>query len=137
LIYNGLDRDTFFEKCTGKNNLLFLVKGEEGNEFGGYMSSNLLKNTNDELIIKDDNAFIFNLEKKKKFKIIKPENAISIYDDYLICFGGNCELGNDLYIDVDDTGMNTTDCYGDKEYETINGKENFSITEFKVYHLKL
>ena len=136
MIYNGLDRDTFFEKCAGKNNLLFLVKGEEGNEFGGYMSSKLLKNTNDELIIKDDNAFIFNLEKKKKFKVIKPEKAISIYDDYLICFGEDLE-GNDLFIDADETGMNTTDCYGDKKYETTNGKKYFSITEFKVYHLKL
>ena len=137
LIYNGFDRKTFLEKCTEKNNLLFLAKDEEGNEFGGYMSSKLLKNTKNELIIKDDNAFIFNLKKKKKFKVIKPENAVNIYDDYLICFGGDCEFGNDLYINLNETGMNTTDCYGDTKYETTNGKSLFSITEFKVYHLKI
>ena len=67
LIYNGFDRETFFEKCGGMNNLLFLVKDEEGNEFGGYMSSKLLKNNL--LIIKDNNSFIFNLQKKKIFNM--------------------------------------------------------------------
>ena len=134
LIYNGFDRETFFEKCGGMNNLLFLVKDEEGNEFGGYMSSKLLKNNL--LIIKDNNSFIFNLQKKKIFRVINPENAIAIKKRYLICFGSNGKE-NDFYIyDKKSGGMNISENYGDKEYETTNGRKQFSISEFKVYHLE-
>ena len=141
LIYNdGLDRNTFFEKCAGKNNLLLLVKDDKGNEFGGYMSSKLLKNEkNKELTIKDKNAFIFNLQNKKVFKVIKEDNAINIKDNYLICFGEN-NKGNDFFIRDDKnsflrSGMNRTDSYGDKDHETTNGQSQFSISEFKVYNL--
>ena len=138
MIYKGFDRDIFFEKCAGKNNLLFLVKDKEGNEFGGFMSSKLEKKVNDFLIIKDNNAFIFNVKNKKKFKVIKPENAISIQIGYLIAFGGSYSLGNDLYLESNSTGgMNRKDHYGDIKYETSNGNNQFYISEFKVYHLNL
>jgi len=138
LIYKGFDRNIFFEKCAGKNNLLFLLKDKEGNEFGGFMSTKLEKNINDNLIIKDNNAFIFNVKNKKKFKVIKPENAISIQIGYLIAFGGSLYSGNDLYIRFNSSGgMNRKDNYGDIKYETSNGKSNFCISEFKVYHLNL
>ena len=102
------------------------------------MSSKLEKNVNDILIIKDNNAFIFNVKNKKKLKVIKPENAISTQIGYLIAFGGSLFIGNDLYIRCNSTGgMNTKDHYGDKKYETSNGNTEFCISEFKVYHLNL
>lgn len=135
----GFDRNIFFEKCAGKNNLLFLVKDEKGDEFGGYMSSKLEKNIyDDELIIKDNNAFIFNIKNKKKFKVVKPELAINIRNNYLIAFGGNCQLGNDFYIfPRKNGGMNRTEHYEDKKYETTNCKKVFQISEFKVYYINL
>ena len=66
LIYNGKDRNNFFANCAGKKNLLFLVKDTKGNKFGGYMSSTLVKS--DDLIIKDENSFIFSVQKKKNLK---------------------------------------------------------------------
>ena len=103
------------------------------------MSSKLAKNEIfSELIIKDKNAFIFNIQKKKKFNIIKEDNAVNIQTGYLISFGGSSNLGNDLYIHDSKTGgMNRNDYYGDKEYETSNGQSRFSISEFKVYLLSL
>ena len=83
----------------------------------------------------NNNSFIFNLQKKKIFRVINPENAIAIKKRYLICFGSNGKE-NDFYIyDKKSGGMNISDNYGDKEYETTNGRKQFSISEFKVYHL--
>jgi hypothetical protein len=137
LIYNGLNRNNFFQNCEGKNNLLFLFKDKKGNEFGGYMSSKLLKNEkNKELIFEDKNSFIFNLQNKKKFMIIKENEAINIKDDYLISFGGNFMLGNDLYIKENKCGgMNRKDYYGDNYHETTNGQSYFDLSELKVYQL--
>ena len=139
LVYNGFDRNEFFDKCSGKNNLLFLVKDINGNEFGGYMSSTFIKNEiNKELIIKDKNAFIFNIQKKMKFHVIKADNAINIKNAYLISFGGSLDIGNDLYIYKNKNGgMNTTDYYGDKKYETSNGRRKFEMSEFRVYHINI
>ena len=140
LVYNGFDRNEFFDKCSGKNNLLFLVKDINGNEFGGYMSSTFIKNENNkELIIKDKNAFIFNIQKKKKFHVIKPDKAINLTNSYFICFGGSSlDEGNDLYIYEDKIGgMNTTDYYGDRNYETSNGRTKFKLSEFRVYHINI
>jgi len=102
------------------------------------MSSKLLKNEfNKEIIIKDKYAFIFNLQNKKKFKVIKEDNAINIRNRYMISFGGSFDLGNDLYItEYKDGGMNRKDFYGDKNYDTTNRQAIFFISEFKVYQIR-
>jgi len=102
------------------------------------MSSKLLKNEfNKEIIIKDKYAFIFNLQNKKKFKVIKEDNAINIRNGYMISFGGSFDLGNDLYItEYKDGGMNRKDFYGDKNYDTTNRQAIFFISEFKVYQIR-
>ena len=62
LLYSGFNREEFFKIYEGKNNLLFLVNDERGEEYGGYISSKLIKNNKgEEIYIKDDNSFIFNL----------------------------------------------------------------------------
>ena len=142
LLYNGLDREEFFEKCNGKDNLLFLINGERGMKYGGYMSSKLIKNKKGKSInIRDEKSFIFNLDTLKKFKVIKPEQAIEIRDGYLICFGGNAS-GNDFYIYDNKTfisrgtaGMNSTDSYGDKNYEITIGKGCYKVNDIKIYQL--
>ena len=65
LVFKGFDRKEFFESCNGKNNLLFLVKDNNNNKFGGFMSSKLIENKGNDINIKDENAFIFSLQKKK------------------------------------------------------------------------
>ena len=137
LIHEGLDKNEFFMNCRGKNNLLFLVKDDNGDEFGGFMSVKFINHNDEgEKILRDSNAFIFNLGKKIKFKVIKEDYAINILDGYLICFGGSSKLGNDFYICDDDTGgMNRIENYGDKRRETINYQNIFNISELKVYHL--
>ena len=96
------------------------------------MSSTLVKN--DDLNIKDENSFIFSVQNKKKFKVLNPSKAIYVSCMYLICFGGDSS-NNDLYIGIADGGMNTTDTYSDKSYETTNGNSSFTIDEFKAFEL--
>ena len=143
LLYNGFDREEFFKKCNGKNNLLFLINDKRGIKCGGFMSSKLIKNeTGKNLSIRDEKSFIFNLDSLKKFKVIKPEQAIEIKEGYLICFGGNYK-GNDFFIydnsiiaaNPRKAGMNATNSYGDKNYETTNGSKNYEINDIKIYQL--
>ena len=144
LLYNGLDREKFFNKCNGKSNLLFLINDERGMKYGGYMPSKLMKNEKGKcLSIKDENSFIFNLDSFKKFKVINPEKAIEILNGYLICFGGKYnDKGNDFFIRdnknaccTGHAGSSVTDSYGDQNYETTRGNGNFKINNIKIYQL--
>ena len=135
LIYRGIDRNNFFSHCTGKKNLLFLVEDKKGNKFGGYMSSTLINNKNAN--IEDKNAFIFSIQKRKKFKVKNTSKAIYITDGYFICFGGDSG-GNDLYIGYNNGkngGMNKKDTYNDMNYDITNNQNTFQIEDFKVYEL--
>ena len=136
LLYNGFDREEFFKECNGKDNLLFLINDERGMKYGGYMSSKLVKNEkNKHINIRDEKSFIFNVDTLKRFMVIKPEKAIYIRDKYLICFGGGGG-GNDFYIRSNNKcGMNTTDSYGDKNYDIMKGNTVRIIKELKIYQL--
>ena len=141
LLYSGLDREEFFEKCQGKNNLLFLVNDERGEKYGGFMSSKLIKNKKGECaIIKDEKSFLFNLDKTKKFKVIKPKQALVVNEDYIICFGGE-KGSNDFYIRDNKAFYSKTvgnykvDSYGDKNYETTNGQGDYKIIKLKIYQI--
>ena len=147
LLYSGFDREEFFEKCNGKDNLLFLIHDERGKKYGGYMSSKLIKNEKEDekgVIIRDEKSFLFNLDLSKKFTVIKPEQAIIVRDDYLICFGGNFS-GSDFFIfdnkakkfygEKEKAGSYNTDSYGDYNYETTGGKGRCKMNELKIYQL--
>ena len=137
LLYNGFDREEFFKKCNGKDNLLFLINDKEGKKYGGYMSSRFIKNEKFKCVnIRDEKSFLFNLDTLKKFMVIKPEKAIEIRDGYFICFGGDMENGNDLYINNGKyVGRNKMDSYGDVKYEITNGCQFPRIIELKIYQL--
>ena len=88
------------------------------------------------MVISDSNNFIFSLDKKKKYKIKNPENAIQTYGIYFT-FGG----GPDIYISnkccsndyncVENSGTyNTTE-----SYELNFGKRNFVVSSYEVYQI--
>ena len=143
LLYNGLDREEFFKKCNGKDNLLFLIEDERGMKYGGYMSSKLIKNEKGNIInIRDEKSFIFNLDTLKKLKVQKSEQAIIIRDNYIICFGKDIDDNNDLYIrdnksyyNAEYVGSGYTNSYEDKNHEITKGFNEYKISEIKIYQL--
>ena len=143
MLYSGFDREEFFKKCNGKNNLLFLANDyERGEKFGGFMSSKLIKNEEGKCrIIRDEKSFIFNLNSLKKFKVIEPEKAIVIQKGYIICFGGE-EESNDFYIydnkdifDPESATNNKNDSYEDINNETTNSNDICKINELKIFQI--
>ena len=77
LIDSNKDGDSInviYEKIKNKKPTLVIIMTTDGIKFGGYTTQKWKKGT----IIKDDNAFVFSLDKKKKYKIRDPEKAIYI-----------------------------------------------------------
>lgn len=89
---DGKSASAFHAKCDGKYPTLTIIQSENGCIFGGFTflawdsSSGYKKN--------DTAAFVFSLDKKKKFDCTNQEYVISCGPRALSVFGG----GSDIYI---------------------------------------
>ena len=125
---------TFYNKCGGKSPTIVFVKTTKGFRFGGY-STIPWKDQNGNYS-SDKNNFIFSLNKKKKYQILKPENAIDTTSSYF-AFGG----GSDFYIENNCTSKNNNyvnNCgtYDTTEtYELNGGERNFTVSSYEVYQI--
>ena len=131
---DGDSTQTFYNKCSNKFPTVVFVKTTKGRRFGGYCSIGW-ENTKGNRK-KDINNFIFLLDKKKKYKIKKPEYGIQTSSDYF-GFGG----GNDFLIYNNCTSKNNNYNNNSGTYETtetyeLNGEYNFTVSSYEVYQIE-
>ena len=127
---------TFYSKVSNKSPTLILVKTNAGFKFGGY-TTNTWTNTNG--YKKDELAFLFSIDKKKKYQINKDKinNAILTYSNRF-AFGG----GNDFCVFDQIKTNNSHYCnfphsyLGGDKYELTGGQYNYLISECEVYHVE-
>jgi len=123
----------FYEKCQKKSPTMVFVKTTENLRFGGYTSVNWPENNYN----KDSKSFLFSLDKKQKYKIKQKEKAIYYSKDFCFSFGGGC----DLYIKNKCTSKNDNQVGNasydlPSEYELNNGKKNFKVLSYEIYHIQ-
>ena len=127
--------DTFYSKCSGKYPTIVLVQTIKNRRFGGYSSIPWINQNGG--FSSDKNNFIFSLDKKEKYKIIKPENAIETSSIYF-AFGG----GSDLYVynnckSSQYNYVNGSGTYDKIEnYELNGGERNFTVSRYEVYQIE-
>ena len=130
----------FHKLCDGLSPILLLIKTNHNVRFGGYTET-FFEGTNDYLGKKDDNAFIFSLDKRKYYEIEKGENAILCYINYGPVFYGknysNIFL-KEPFFKKKGTVAPKGDRYKTKEdYEINLGKQYFKPIQIEVFHIKL
>ena len=85
LMNSNIDGDstkTFMDKCNGKCPTLAVIKTTNGYVFGGYTTQMWKEGK-----VKDNNAFVFSIDKKRKYNIKQPEHAIGLDMNYYWIFG--------------------------------------------------
>ena len=126
---------TFFSKVLNKSPTLVLVKSAIGNKFGGFTNE---KWENNSTYKKDENAFLFSINKKKKYSINNKDCAI-------YCSSNNFAFGNghDLCIyDKCKTAYDNNYSYfpfaytGDEKNALTCGEYNFFVNECEVFHVE-
>ena len=130
----------FHKLCDGLSPILLLIKTTHNVRFGGYTET-FFEGTNDYLGKKDDNAFIFSLDKRKYYQIEKGENAILCYINYGPVFYGN-NFSNiflkEPFFKKKGSVAPKGDRYKTKEdYEINLGKQYFKPIQIEVFHIKL
>ena len=136
LLNSNIDGDstsTFMDKCSGKCPTLSVIKTTKGNIFGGY-TTQLWKQGK----VQDRNAFVFSIDKKKKYNIKNPEYAIGFENNYFWMFGysyntivcrNNCTKTNDNYVSNKSYDI-------PEQYELNEGERNFIVKSFEIYYIE-
>ena len=125
----------FHEKCDGADNTLVLIESTNGKRFGGFTSCSWEGNSIEK---KDEDAFVFSLDKKEIYDVLPDEDAIGCYPKYGPVFLG-CQIR--VYDEFFQNGGTTFEKgvnYDTKEdFELSGGLKTFQIKEIEVYSVEL
>ena len=126
---------TFAEKVSGKYPTLVLVQTKSGFKFGGYTSVewNMTGNYNYK---KDESAFIFSIDKKKKYKLKDSSSAIC-GDPKHFAFGGGHDISiYDKCTTIKSKDYSSNHSYEMKEkYELTGGESSYYVQDLEVYQI--
>ena len=134
---DGDEYDTFFSKCGEKGPTLSLIKSKNDKKFGGYTKANWT-DKNGKIKIKDESAFIYSLNKLKKYDVLNSDIAIACYpSDYLLMYGNNFDrYGLRIYSGFLEKG--NYENFKNKSYDTndqfcLSGENEFYVDELEVF----
>ena len=128
---DGLIAENFHRLCDDKQtfNTLVIIQSATNEIFGGYTLGNWRMND----YRTDKGAFIFNLTRGKKYKVIEPDKAVYSGEHLLVGFGNGDLIVNEKI------GMSyyPVSYEGGVELELTNGEERFQVKEMEVFNLGL
>jgi len=143
IIYkSSIDGDnvkTFHSNCDGEENTLIIIETTKGLKFGGFTSVGF-DNTGYEL--RDDNAFLFSIDRQKVYDIIPGNNAIYCNRKFgpIFCSKPDSTAYSifipDNYLKNKSTTTKKCFCYKmDDNFELNNGTKEFQVKELEVFRL--
>ena len=131
---DGDKLSTFYNKVSNKSSILIIIKSNHGNRFGGYTTLNF-QNTN--YYKQDGKAFIFSIDKKKKYNNTSAQYAIYTSSSSFAFGGGHDFAIYDQFITSGSTYCNFPHSYsGGEQYEITGGYNKFTVSECEVYHVE-
>ena len=139
LLYKAtLDTDkasAFHNKCDDARATLVLVKSGNGKRFGGYTTCNWKGNSIEK---KDDQAFVFSLDKMQAYDIIQGEDAIGCYPKYGPVFlGCQIRIYDEFFTNGGTTFEKGMNYNTEEDYELSGGLKQFEVKEIEVYGIEL
>ena len=138
LLYKGTrDGDTatdFHSRCDEAEKTLVLVEDSMGNKFGGFTSQDW---GGQYLQKKDDEAFIFSLNKNKIYEVIPEQNAIGCYPNFgPVFFGCQIRIYDNFLTKGGTTFKKGLNYKTTEDFELTNGNQNFEVKDIEVYEVE-
>jgi hypothetical protein len=125
----------FHNKCDSVNNSLVLVKSTNGKRFGGYTTCSWEGNNIEK---KDENAFVFSLDKLKTYDVIPGEDAIGCYPKYGPVFlGCQIRLYDEFFTKGGTTYEKGLNYNTEEDFELSGGLNKFEVKDVEVYGVEI
>ena len=130
---DGDKAEAFHAKCDDAKSSIVLVETDKGKRFGGFTTCSWSGDCVDK---KDEEAFVFSLDKMKTYDNIPGEDAIGCYPKFGPIFLG-CQIR--IYDNAFSKGGTTFEgglnYNTEEDYELTGGDRNFDIKEIEVYEV--
>ena len=123
----------FHERCDDANSTLVLVETDKGKRFGGFTACSWRGECIEK---KDEEAFVFSLDKMMVYENIPGEDAIGCYPKFGPIFLG-CQIR--IYDNAFSKGGTTFEkglnYNTEEDYELTGGDRTFGVKEIEVYEV--
>ena len=127
--------EAFHNKCDFARSTLVLVKSANGKRFGGYTTCDWKGNNIEK---KDENAFVFSLDKMKIYDIIPGEDAIGCYPKYGPVFlGCQIRIYDEFFTNGGTTFEKGLNYNTEEDFELTGGLNKFDVKDIEVYSVEL
>ena len=137
LIFRGKEHgdlsSSFHEKCDNINNTLILIHTSCNKRFGGFTTQTW---DGEDIKKKDNNSFIFSIDKMRIYDIIQDKNAIYCNPDYGPVFINQIKLLDKFFTQGGSTGNKGKNFQTLENFELTDGAKLFGIKEVEVYQVK-
>ena len=125
----------FHNKCDRAKSTIVLVESRNGKRFGGFTTCDWEGNAIEK---KDENAFVFSLDKMKAYNIIPGELAIGCYPKFGPVFlGCQIRIYDEAFIKGGTTFEKEKNYETQEDYELTGGFKKFEVKEIEVYSVEL
>ncbi len=135
---DGDSAEIFHSLCDGLAPVVVLVKTTKGIKFGGYTEVPF-ENSQKRKGKKDDNAFIFSINKEKTYDVERGTNATCSYKNYGPVFYGyeycNIYLYGDFFSDEGNVAKKGDRYNTTEDFEINDGEQKFMVKELEVYQV--
>ena len=133
---SNIDGDTatsFHEKCDHARNTLILIKATGNKRFGGFTTQTW---DGEDVNKKDNNCFIFSIDKMKIYDVIEGQNAINCNPDLGPVFISQIKLLDKFFTQGGTTSKKGKNFMTLEDFEITGGAEKFGVQEVEVYQIK-
>ena len=123
----------FHAKCDDAKSTIVLVETDKGKRFGGYTT---LSWAGDCIDKKDEEAFVFSLDKMKTYDNIPGEEAIGCYPKFgPIFLGCQIRIYDNAFTKGGTTFERGLNFDTQEDFELTDGDRVFNVTEIEVYEV--
>ena len=139
LLYKAsLDSDraeVFHNKCNKAKSTIVFIETINGNRFGGYTTQSW---EGDGIDKKDENAFVFSLDKLQIYNIISQQPAIGCYPKYGPVFlGCQIKVNDNFFVKGGTTYRKNVNYAINSDFELNDGSKFFGIKDLEVFEVNL
>ena len=135
---DGDKSEQLIEKIKDKGPIISLIQTKKGKRFGGFTKVNW---TDESATKKNDpNAFLFSLDNKCKYKILKSDLAFVYFGRNPLVYGNDSD-GKGIYLnenflkDKYNTEDHSTRVYDVPSNYCLTGEKNFEVEEVEIFQI--
>ena len=134
---NGDSAYAFHNNCDCKFSTISLIETSSGHRFGGYCYE-CFESPKEYFDKKDDLSFVFSLDKKKTYDVIRGKYAISCDKNYGPYFRDDhiC-IVDEFFTKESGTCIKGKGFCTSKNYELNSGKKYFTVKRLQVFQIKI